>query len=218
MIKAILFDLDGLLIDSEGSWHQSRIQIFKEAGKIWDLEDHKAVVGTSTNHWANYMAKRLGGNMSVAQLQTLTIGKMEAIYRRSIPFLPGAVQVVQFASAHYPTGLASGSPHQLIDLVTSEPRLKDCFQVIVSADEVAAGKPAPDVYLEAARRMGIEPQACVCFEDSANGIRAGKAAGMKVIAVPDARYGSPADEVLAMADVVLNSLTEFSADTLQLLG
>ncbi|HMQ56680.1 MAG TPA: HAD-IA family hydrolase, partial [Anaerolineae bacterium] len=87
--------------------------------------------------------------------------------------------------------------------------LQGRFQVILSADEVGAGKPSPDVYLETAKRLGIKPEDCVCLEDSGNGILAGKRAGMKVIAVPDSRF-MPAAEKLNQADLILESLTDFS--------
>lgn len=209
--------MDGLLIDSEGSWNETRKQIFLEAGEPWGSEDHKAVMGVNTREWVHYMSKRLDGKVAPDELETMVIHRMAARYRKSFPFFPGAVEAVQIASSNYPTGLASGSPRQLIDMVTNEPYFQGCFQVTVSADEVAAGKPAPDVYLETARRMGVNPSDCVCLEDSSNGIRSGKAAGMKVIAVPDARYAPPPAEVLSLADVVLSSLTEFSLETVKLL-
>ena len=201
MIKAIIFDLDGLLINSEGSWNLIRTQIFSEYGKPWTDADHKAVMGVNTREWANYMLRRLGSDLDPQKLVQMVIERLSARYQKEIPFLPGAKEAIRIAGKLYPLGLASGSHHRLLEIVTAHPDLAGKFSVVVSADDVESGKPAPDIYLETARKMGVSPENCLCLEDSANGIRAGKAAGMKVIAVPDARYAPPKG-VLQMADLV----------------
>jgi len=213
-IKGFIFDMDGLLVDSEPVWDKARAELADRYGKIWTTEDHHNVMGVSTQEWTTYMIDHFGATMPPAEMQKLVIDEMVAMYNEQIPFFPGAVELVQTVAANYPTGLASGSPRQLIDIVTDYAGFDGCFQVIFSADEVGKGKPAPDVYLATAERMGIDPTKCACIEDSGFGILSGKAAGMLVIAVPDERF-PPAAELVAQADIVLGSLAEFSLDMLK---
>ncbi len=214
MIDAIIFDMDGLLVDSEPVWDKARADIAAEAGQVWNQDDHKAVMGVSTEEWVSYMTQRLGLTMSPQQVQDEVLQRMFKLYQAHIPYLPGAIQAVNLAAANYPTALASGSHPDLIDLITNEAQMQGKFRIILPADEVGASKPAPDVYLETARRLGVLPKRCICLEDSGNGILAGVRAGMKVIAVPDPRF-PPKQEILDQAHLVLNSLTQFSLDTIQ---
>jgi HAD superfamily hydrolase (TIGR01509 family) len=217
MIKAIIFDMDGLLVDSEPVWDKARSSMAAEAGKAWNKDDHKAVMGVSTAEWVDYMIQRLELTVSPQQVQDEIVQRMLEMYRERIPYLPGAVEAVALAAQNYPTALASGSHPSLIDVVTDDVHMAGKFQVILSADEVGVGKPSPDVYLETARRLGFPPEQCLCLEDSGNGILAGLRAGMKVIAVPDSRF-APKQEILDQAHLVLNSLTAFSLDTVEQLG
>lgn len=217
MIAAVIFDMDGLLVDSEPVWDRARKDMADEAGKAWNQEDHKAVMGVSTQEWADYMIKRLGLTLSPRDVQAQIIARMVALYRVGIPYFPGAIAAVHLAANHFPTALASGSHRTLIDTVVADAPLRGKFQVVVSADEVGAGKPAPDVYLAAAQRLGVKPENCVCLEDSGNGILAGVRAGMKVIAIPDPRF-APNQALLNQAHLVLHSLTEFSLNTITRLG
>lgn len=209
MIEAIIFDMDGLLVDSEPVWDKARKGMAEEAGKDWNKDDHQVVMGVSTQAWVDYMIKRLELTLSPQEVQDQIIARMIQLYQAGIPYFPGAVEAVQTAAQHYPTALASGSHSALIEVVAADAAMRGQFQVILSADEVGAGKPAPDVYLETAKRLGVKPGNCVCLEDSGNGIVAGHRAGMKVIAVPDPRF-PPAPEKLNLADVILQSLLEFS--------
>lgn len=217
MIQAIIFDMDGLLIDSEPVWDRARSVMAADAGIDWNKDDHKAVMGVSTKEWVAYMIKRLRLTLSPKEVEVHIIDQMVELYTMRIPYLPGAVDAVALANAHFPIGLASGSPRSLIETVTADDALKGRFQCILSGDQVEHGKPSPDVYLETARHMKVRPEACVCLEDSGNGILAGKNAGMKVIAVPDPRF-LPDPQKLQCADVVLGSLLEFSLDTLNHIG
>jgi HAD superfamily hydrolase (TIGR01509 family) len=213
VIKAIIFDMDGLLVDSEPYWDRARQKMAAWAGKTWNEDDHKAVMGTSTQEWVAYMTERLELTLSPQEVQDQIVENLLELYREKIPFLPGAVEAVNLAARHFPTALASGAHPSLIDAVTHDPRMVGKFQFIVSADEIGVGKPAPDIYLEAARRLGVRPEDCLCLEDSGNGILSGKRAGMKVVAVPDPRF-PPKREILAQADLVLNSLADFSLDVI----
>ena len=213
MVAAVIFDMDGLLVDSEPVWDKARAMMARAAGKDWNGDDHKAVMGVSTREWVDYMIGRLDLSMPPQAVEAEIIAQMVALYERRIPFFEGALEAVALVCQAFPAGLASGSPRTLIDTVTGHPGLAGKFQAIFSADQVGRGKPAPDVYLETAAALGVAPGDCVCLEDSGNGILAGKNAGMRVIAVPDPRF-PPAADKLARADLVLDSLTQFSRETL----
>ncbi len=195
------------MVDSEVVWNDVRSDIAEGRGVRWNADDHQAVMGVSTAEWAAYMIRRLKLEFTPAEVEELVVSRMIASYQQEIPFKPGAVELVAKAAEHYPLGLASGSVRSLIDIVVNSPEFAGRFKVAVSADEVGRGKPNPDVYLETARRLGVAPEACVCLEDSGHGIDAGKAAGMRVIAVPDPRF-MPSSVTLARADSVAVSLTE----------
>lgn len=215
-IQAIIFDLDGLLVNSEPCWDRVRQKMAAEYGQTWTNEDQRHVMGVSTATWADYMIEQLGLKMTRQEVIERIVGDMLAVYHEDIPFLPGAVQAVRLAASHYPTGLASGSERSLIEAVVQNPAMQGKFEAVVCTDDLPRGKPAPDVYLETARQLGVAPQLSLCVEDSSNGILAGKAAGMKVIAVPDRRL-NPDQAVIQQADVVLGSLEEFNIDLLELL-
>lgn len=212
MIKAVIFDMDGLLIDSEPYWDKARSIMSAEAGVAWNSDDHRAVMGVSTGEWVDYMITRLDLDMPPEQVETHIIDQMVSLYQQQIPFLPGALEAVSLAESKFLTGLASGSPRSLIDTVTSADGMRGKFQAIFSGDQVNSGKPSPDIYLATAEKLGVPPENCACLEDSGNGIMAGVNAGMKVIGVPDSRF-PPNPDKLAKADVVLASLSELSLAT-----
>ncbi len=136
---------------------------------------------------------------------------MLAAYKEDLPLLPGAVDAVRRVAAQFPLGLASSSNRELIDAALEQAGVAPYFAATVSSEEVPRGKPAPDVYLEAARRLAIDPKRCAAIEDSHGGIRSAKAAGMRVLAIPNSTY-PPDDEALAQADVVLGSLSELTPE------
>jgi len=209
MIKAVIFDMDGLLVDSEPVWDRARKSMADEAGKPWTADDHKAVMGVSTQEWADYMIDRLELTLSADEVVDTIIGRMVEMYRAGVPYLPGAIEAVGLAAGHHRTALASGSHPTLIETVLADATMQGKFEVVVAADDVGVGKPAPDVYLVAAERLGVDPGDCVCLEDSGNGILSGVRAGMQVIAVPDPRF-PPRQDVLDQAHQVLGSLTELT--------
>jgi HAD superfamily hydrolase (TIGR01509 family) len=213
MIEAVIFDLDGLLVDSEPVWGNVRKWMADEAGKPWSARDHDAVMGVSTEEWADYMIERLELSLSREEVIDVVIGRMDEMYRAGVPYRPGAVEAVDLAARHHRTAVASGSHPTLIETVMADPPMHGKFEVVVAADDVGAGKPAPDVYLAAAERLAVDPADCVCLEDSGNGIISGARAGMRVIAVPDPRF-PPRPEALAQAHLVLGSLEELSAEKL----
>jgi HAD superfamily hydrolase (TIGR01509 family) len=190
---AVIFDLDGVLLDSEQRWSEAKQQLVRTAGGRWLEDAPTAMMGMSSPEWSAYMRDELGVPRDAAAINSEVVGLMEQGYARELPLLPGARAAVAALAAHWPLGLASSSNREIIDLVLELAGFDGAFAVTISSEEVARGKPAPDVYLEAARRLGIAPDRCVAIEDSANGLRAADAAGMAVVAVPNPHYPPGAD-------------------------
>ncbi len=209
-IEAIIFDMDGLLIDSEPVWNEARKRMAAENGIDWTVDDHHNVMGVSTEEWTDYMIERLNLTMSSEDVQERIIGAMEDLYREKIPFFPGAVELIKWANENFPTAVASGSPRRLIDAVTGAPELEGMFEFTLAADEVGKGKPDPAVYLETAKRLGIAPENCVVLEDSGNGVLSGVRAGMYTINVPDERF-PPSPEKANQAQKICKDLGEVLA-------
>lgn len=209
MIQAIVFDLDGVLLDSEHVWDEARQQLAEERGGRWHDQASRDMMGMSSHEWSRYMHEVIGLPEPPEEISAEVVGRLDAIYREKLPLFDGAVEAVKGLAARWPLGLASSSNRELIDLVLELSGLAPCFQVTVSSEEVARGKPAPDVYLDAAHRLGVRPGRCAAVEDSENGIRSAKAAGMRVLAIPNPLY-PPAEDALALADDVLDSLEELT--------
>jgi HAD superfamily hydrolase (TIGR01509 family) len=215
--RAVVFDLDGLLLDSEHLWDEVREELARERGGRWTDRAQRDMMGMSSPEWSAYMHDTIGLAESPEEINRLVVERMLERYEHELPLLPGAVEAVQRLAASWPLGLASSSNRPLIDRALEASGLAQYFQATVSSEEVARGKPAPDVYLEAARRLGVDPADAVAVEDSHNGIRAAKAAGMGVIAIPNHRF-PPGEEALADADVVLDSLAELTEQAVERAG
>ena len=198
MPDAVIFDLDGVLLDSEQRWNEAKEALVRESGGRWREEAPTVMMGMSSPEWAAYLRDDLGVAMDLDAISGEVVRRMEDGYRSELPLLPGAEEAVRALAAHWPLGLASSSNREIIDLFLELASFGDAFRVAVSSEEVPRGKPAPDVYLEAASQLGVDAQRCVAIEDSSNGLRAAAAAGMPVIAVPNPHY-PPADDALALA-------------------
>ncbi|KAB8190704.1 HAD-IA family hydrolase [Nonomuraea phyllanthi] len=207
-----MFDLDGVLVDSEPVWEEVRRAFVAEHGGTWQPDTQSRLMGMSTAEWASYLHS-LGVSLPPAEIARGVVERMAARYRDEVPLMPGAVEVVRRLYGTVTLGLASSSPRTLIDVALDAARLKECFAATVSTEEVERGKPAPDGYLEAARRLGVDPRECVAVEDSSNGLRSAHAAGLRVIAVPHPRY-PPAPDALALAWRVLPGLDALTAELL----
>jgi HAD superfamily hydrolase (TIGR01509 family) len=215
-IAAVIFDLDGVLLDSEPVWEEERRRFVAEHGGQWQPDSQRRLMGMSTAEWAGYLHTGLGVAMPPEAIADAVIERMEQCYARGLPLLDGAVEAVQGLAERWPLGLASSSPQRLIAFVLNRAQLASFFNATVSSDDVAHGKPAPDVYLEAARRLGIEAGRCAAVEDSSNGLRAAINAGMRVIAIPNRRY-PPDAGALAKANLVLDSLRQLTVASLEAL-
>lgn len=199
----IVFDLDGVLVDSEQVWDQSRKDVVASHGGTWTDSATTDMLGMSSKEWPVYLIEQLGVPLSVDEINDAVVAAMLREYRRELPLLPGAREAVERLSEHYTLGLASSSNRPVIDLVLAEMGVADRFAATVSSEEVARGKPAPDVYREALRRLGAETATAI--EDSEAGIRSAHAAGLRVIAIPNPHF-PPGDDALALADEVLPDL------------
>jgi HAD superfamily hydrolase (TIGR01509 family) len=214
VIEAVVFDLDGLLLDTEQVWDDVREGLTRERGGRWHDRAQADMMGMSSTEWSRYMHEELGLPDAPEELNRLVVERMMERYREELPVIDGAVEAVRRIADRWPLGLASSSNRPLIDLALELMGVADMFRVTVSSEEVQRGKPAPDVYLEAARRLGVSPERVAAIEDSANGIRSARAGGMRVIAIPNPHYPPP-DDALAQADVVVESLWKLSPDVVE---
>ncbi len=211
MIAAAVFDLDGVLVDSEPVWERVRRGLVAERGGRWAPDAQRRLMGMSTPEWARYLSEDLGAGLPPDEVAALVIDRMAASYRERLPLMPGAVEAVRRLAARWPLGLASSAPAVLIETVLESSGLRPCFQVTMSTEQVARGKPAPDIYLAVAARLGCSPPDCAAVEDSSNGLRSAAAAGLRVIAIPHPQY-PPDPDALAAASLVLPTLADLTAD------
>jgi HAD superfamily hydrolase (TIGR01509 family) len=211
VIDAVVLDMDGLLLDTEQLWDEVRENLARERGGRWSERAQGDMMGMSSPEWSRYMHDVVGLEESPDEIADEVVRRMAERYREHLPLLPGAKEAVERLAARWPLGLASSSNRPLIDLALEVGGLEPFFSATVSSEEVARGKPAPDVYLEATRQLGVEPTRAAAVEDSRSGIRSAHAAGMRVIAIPNAHY-PPDPETLGLADSVLSSLEELDAN------
>jgi HAD superfamily hydrolase (TIGR01509 family) len=214
VLDAVMFDLDGVLVDSEPLWNEAKQALVREAGGHWREDATRAMMGMSSREWSAYLRDELGVQREVEEINRDVVARMERRFRADLPLLPGAREAVRALRARWPLVLASSSNRELIDLVLDLAGLADAFVATVSSEEVQHGKPAPDVYLEAARRVGVQPGRCVAIEDSSNGLRAADAAGMAVIAAPNPHY-PPAGDALALAAATVGSVAEVTPELVE---
>jgi HAD superfamily hydrolase (TIGR01509 family) len=209
-VEGVIFDLDGVLVDSEQVWDEVRERFVRERGGRWHPNAQREMMGMSSNEWSRYLSEALGVPLSPEEISSEVALRVAELYRRELPLLPGAVEAVRRIAANWRLGLASSSNRPIIDLVLELAGIADQFAVTVSSEEVGAGKPAPDVYLEATSRLGVEqPRRAVAIEDSTNGLLSARAAGLGVVAIPNRDF-PPADHALEAADMVLGSLEELT--------
>ena len=206
---AVIFDLDGVLVDSEQVWDEVREALARERGGRWHPGAQRDMMGMSSIEWSRYMSDELGVALTPEEVSTEVVRRVEERYRDELPLLPGAVEAVRRIAERWPLGLASSSNRPIIDLVLELAGIDELFEVTVSSEEVGRGKPAPDVYLEAASRLGAEPRRAAAIEDSTNGLLAARAADLAVIAVPNRAF-PPDPAALEVVDVALDSLDGLS--------
>ena len=214
MIEAVVFDLDGVLIDSEHVWAEVKEEVTRECGGRWSDRAQADMMGMSSVEWSRYMHDALGVPESPEEIDREVVRRMLERYAEELPLIDGAVDAVHRLASSFRLALASSSNREVIDAVLARAGLGELFEVTVSSEEVARGKPAPDVFLEAARRLRLAPERCAAVEDSGNGIRAAHAAGMHVIAIPNRRY-PPLPEALTLANVLLATIRDLRAPSMK---
>ncbi|SFC82184.1 haloacid dehalogenase superfamily, subfamily IA, variant 3 with third motif having DD or ED [Micromonospora sediminimaris] len=217
MVDGVVFDLDGVIVDSEPVWEEVRRAYVAEHGGSWQDDTQRRLMGMSTGEWARYLSDELGVRRSADQVAAEVVEEMARRYAARVPVIDGAVDVVRRMAARWPLGLASSSPTRLIAAALAATDLTDAFRSTLSTEETERGKPAPDVYLSVARRLGLDPTRCVAVEDSSNGVRSAAAAGMTVVAVPHGAY--PLDpDARRLAVTVLESIDELTPEVVDRLG
>jgi HAD superfamily hydrolase (TIGR01509 family) len=214
VIEAVVFDLDGVILQSEEVWDEVRGAYIRGRGGRYDAEAQRAMMGMSAPEWSRYLHDELGVPDPPEEISAEMVRRMISAYRDHLPLIPGAREAVERLAARWPLGLASSSNRPLIDAALEAAGLAHLFRATVSSEEVARGKPAPDVYLEAARRLGVAPDKAAAVEDSHAGIRSAKAAAMRVVAIPNPSY-PPDEAALAEADVVLDSISELTPESIE---
>jgi beta-phosphoglucomutase-like phosphatase (HAD superfamily) len=214
MIEAVVFDCDGVLIDSEPVWEQVRRGVVAEFGGHWKPDTQDRLMGMSTGEWSRYLSDELGVNLTPDEVASVVVDRMAANYRERVPWLPGALDAVHRMADRWPLGMASSAPLSLIQTVLDAGQLRRFFPVAMSTEQVAHGKPAPDIYLAVTAAMNVAATASAAIEDSSNGLRSAAAAGCRVIAVPQTAY-PPAQDALAKASAVLPDLTHLTPGVIE---
>jgi HAD superfamily hydrolase (TIGR01509 family) len=216
-MQAVIFDLDGVLLDSEGLWDEVRRDLAAGAGLPWPAGATRAMQGMSTPEWSGYLVDTVGVAGSREAVAEQVIAMMADRYREGLPLIRGATEAVRRLAARWPLGLASSSPRSLIDTVLATSGLEGAFQVTVSTEEVAAGKPSPAVYQAVIRRLALAPERGVAIEDSSNGLRSAHAAGLVVVALPHDAF-PPAPDALALSHARVSDLDELTVELIDNLG
>jgi HAD superfamily hydrolase (TIGR01509 family) len=213
-IAAVVFDLDGVIIDTEGVWEEVRRGYVAEHGREFRPDSQQRMMGMSTGEWSRHLSEDIGVGRTPDEVASDVLSRMAARYRESLPLIPGSVEAVRRLGERFTLALASSSARILIDQVLATAGLTDAFRVTLSTEEVPRGKPAPDVYLEAVSRLGLTPDVCAAVEDSSNGLRSAAAAGLAVIAVPHGVY-PPAPDALAAAALVIDDLADLTVEAVE---
>lgn len=209
MIKAIIFDMDGLLIDSEPVWFRAKEELLKEINYKWTWEDQKNSMGVSTETWVNYVYNLADQKFTKEEVLHGITDRMKQYYRNGeIDLMPGANEALEYSKNNFKVGLASGSYKDLLYGAVKSNNWESIFEEILSSDDMERGKPHPDIYLEVMKRLNVLPEECIVLEDSRDGIKAGVAAGAKVITVPSKDVPVP-QKVLDSAFAVIDSLNDF---------
>ncbi|HEV7809513.1 MAG TPA: HAD-IA family hydrolase, partial [Candidatus Limnocylindrales bacterium] len=208
----MIFDLDGVVVDSEIWWDEVRHAFAGRQGRTWTPDDQRAVMGANSRQWSETMRQRLDLDLPAVEIEREVVDEMVERYRREgAPAIADAVETVRRIASRWPVALASSSHRAVINAALVATGLAGVFRAVVSSDEVERGKPAPDVFLEAARQLGVEPPAVLVVEDSYNGLAAARAAGMRAVLVPNGAV-PPAPGSAEIADEVLVRIADLDPD------
>lgn len=204
MIRACIFDMDDLLVRSGPLWRIAETALLERLGHDWSAELSQRYKGMNTLDVARTVHEALCPNLDVQTCQQVIRSRLIEEFRGGVEAMPGAVELVKRLCGRYPLALASGSPMEGIELALGAIGLSGCFDVVISSESVARGKPHPDVFLKAAELLRADPSECVVFEDSLVGVMAARAAGMQCYSVPSGAH----DEIRVIAARVFSSLAD----------
>ena len=210
MVRAVVFDMDGVLVDTERDWDSSRREVAQALGGRWTPDATTDMIGMSAPEWSRYMRDELGADAEPDEINRRVVASMLERVGEGPPLLPGAAAAVEGLAARWPLAVASSANRPVIEAVLDATGLARFFKAVVSSEEVPRGKPAPDVYVAAARALDVDPSDAVAIEDSSNGIRSAANAGMRVVALPNEHYPPDAD-ALARAEFVIRGLDELES-------
>lgn len=216
-LAGTVFDMDGVLVESEHLWEENWRAVAAANGYDWQHEDTLTCQGMSVPEWSGYLGGKIGRADHVNVANEVIDRMIAALHAGEIEMLPGSADMVKAAAARGPVAVASSAPRRLIGAVLEATDLMPHFSAWVSSEEVPRGKPSPDVYEEAARRLGLHPRECAGVEDSSNGIRAAAAAGLTVIGLPNPVY-PPKPDAIALCDAIAGSPDEARALLVERLG
>jgi len=217
MIDAVVFDLDGVLVQSEALWDAARRSVADDAGVAWPHGATEAMMGMSSTEWSVYLHDAVGVPLPPDVINAAVVARVRGAYEEAVPWIPGAREAVGRVAARWPVAIATSANREIVDLVVEQGGWEDTIRVTVSSEEVAAGKPAPDVYLEAVGRLGVDPRRSAAVEDSTNGLLSASAAGLHVVAIPNDAH-PPAQRALEAAALVLPSIDALTVEAIERLG
>ncbi len=211
-LDAVIFDLDGTLVDTEYLWTEVRKELAKEDGVPWPKAAYFDMMGMNTLEWSTYLVEKVGLKCSVEEAARRNLEGLADYYRKGkVRIMPGAIEAVEAMAKLTKVGIASSSSRSLIATAVESIKIGELVQVQVSTEQVEKGKPAPDGFLLAAEMLGADPKYCIAIEDAPNGVRSALAAGMITVAIPT-DYADLPDDLVAQVDIQLNSLEEFTTE------
>jgi len=211
MIKAVIFDMDGLIIDSEPFWRESEISVFKKNGIELTEDECRKTTGMRIDEVVKYWSRVYPqANLNVDNIVREIMEEMVTAIKKHGSAMPGLMALIEFfKNKNIPMALASASQFILINAVVEKLKLQHDLNIIESAENMQYGKPHPEIFISTAKKLHVEPENCLVFEDSIFGVLAGKAARMKVIAVPELINYNKRE--YAIADFKIASLEWFNS-------
>ncbi|MER3447751.1 MAG: phosphatase [Candidatus Dadabacteria bacterium] len=216
MIKAVIFDMDGVMIDSEPLWEKAERILLAKRGIGYNPTYRDKIVGLNQNDSGRLMRETFNLTETVEEIIAERIEILLGLYEKELWLMPGLLTLLRrLKESGFLLALASSSPIRVINFVLDKFSLREFFSVVVPGDFIELGKPHPDIYIYTAKRLGVETRECVVIEDSINGVKSAKGAGMFCIAVPDKRLEQKEFQI---ADLVVDSLGMISVETIKNLG
>jgi HAD superfamily hydrolase (TIGR01509 family) len=214
--RAVVFDCDGLLVDTETCWTAAETELLASRGLPFSARDKAALIGVSVPDACALLARRFADGSNAEQVQDELVERVMQVVARDGRPMEGAPELLATVLAYRPAAVASNSPRALLDQALAVGRFARIPEVTVAADEVGSPKPAPDLYLTACARLGVAPGDCLALEDSATGVRSATAAGLRTIGVPT--LGGDIGAEVTVTSLADPRLVGFLSDSLRVGG